>query len=83
MRPLRRSETTHGYVRRAEKVGALVAEVKGAPLAQGFDEVFYPGELEDRSEQRQRSAGGIALPMQTWKGLSELAGRVGVSVPEV
>jgi LDH2 family malate/lactate/ureidoglycolate dehydrogenase len=66
-----------------EKVGALVAEVKGVPLAQGFDEIFYPGELEDRSEERQRDAGGIALPLQTWKDLSGLAEATGVAVPQI
>src|SRR5215207_8970891 len=33
------------------RVQRLIDEVKGVPLAQGFDEVFYPGEVEDRAEE--------------------------------
>lgn len=64
-----------------ERVGTLVAEAKGAPLAQGFDEIFYPGELEDRAEQRQRAAGGVVLSQQTWRDLDKLAETLGVPLP--
>jgi LDH2 family malate/lactate/ureidoglycolate dehydrogenase len=33
----------------------LIAEIKSVPLAKGFDEVFYPGELEARSDERNRA----------------------------
>ena len=41
------------------------------PLAQGFDEVFYPGEVEDRAEAANRAAGGVALAEQS---LADLLG---------
>ena len=39
----------------------LIDEVKAVPLAQGFDEVFYPGEVEDRAEAANLAAGGVVL----------------------
>ena len=59
-------------------VAALVDEVKSAPLAQGFAEIIYPGELEDRAEQANLAAGGIVLPEQTRTDLSQLADETGV-----
>ena len=47
-----------GFTRRMEQ---LVAEVRSAPLAQGFDEVFYPGELEDRAA-REHLEQGLSFP---------------------
>ena len=41
------------------------SEVKDVPLAQGFDEVFYPGEVEDRAEAATLAAGGIVLAEQS------------------
>ena len=35
------------------------------PLAQGFDEVFYPGEVEDRAEAANLAAGGVVLAEQS------------------
>jgi LDH2 family malate/lactate/ureidoglycolate dehydrogenase len=64
-----------------QRVGTLVSETKSAPLAAGFDRISYPGELEDESERRQRAAGGVALPQQTWQDLSALADGVGISMP--
>jgi LDH2 family malate/lactate/ureidoglycolate dehydrogenase len=58
-----------GYLARVDQ---LVAEVKGVPLAQGFDEVFYPGEVEDRAEAANRAAGGVVLPADTLTGLQQL-----------
>jgi LDH2 family malate/lactate/ureidoglycolate dehydrogenase len=62
----------------AASVGALVDEVKNAPLAKGFDEIIYPGELEDRAEEANRTAGGVMLPEQTRTDLAELAASAGV-----
>ena len=59
-------------------VGALVGEVKNAPLAHGFSEIFYPGELEDRAEQANPAAGGISLPEQTWNDLTAVAANTGL-----
>jgi LDH2 family malate/lactate/ureidoglycolate dehydrogenase len=63
-----------GFTRRMEQ---LVAEVGSGPLAQGFDEVFYPGELEDRAA-REHLEKGLSLPRQTLDDLHRLAGSTGV-----
>jgi len=67
-----------GYASRVEQ---LIAEVKAVPLAQGFDEVFYPGEVEDRAEAATLAAGGIALAGQSLADLRTLAGETGVPFP--
>jgi LDH2 family malate/lactate/ureidoglycolate dehydrogenase len=62
------------FNRRMER---LIDEVKSVPPAEGFDEVRYPGELEDRSRaQLQRE--GIDLPAGTLQDLERLAGSTGV-----
>lgn len=65
----------------ADSVAALVDEVKSAPLAQGFAEVFYPGELEDRSSADVSAAGGPTLPEQTLVDLARIAREQGVPLP--
>lgn len=64
----------------AAGVTALVEEVKAAPLAEGFTEIVYPGELEDRAEQETLAAGGILLPRQTRADLAVLADQTGVTL---
>ena len=66
-----------GFARRMEQ---LVDEVKSVPLAQGYDEVFYPGELEDRAAREHLEA-GLSLPRQTLDDLRRLAGATGVPAP--
>lgn len=61
------------------RVRDLVAEVKGVPLAQGFDEVFYPGELEDRHERSVLDAGGLTLPAKTLDDLRRLGIEQGIA----
>jgi LDH2 family malate/lactate/ureidoglycolate dehydrogenase len=50
----------------------LVAELKSVPLAQGFQEVLYPGEMEARNDTKNR-ANGLALPEDTLADLRGLA----------
>jgi LDH2 family malate/lactate/ureidoglycolate dehydrogenase len=66
-----------GFTRRMEQ---LVAEVRSVPLAQGFDEVFYPGELEARAA-REHLDQGLSLPRQTLDDLRQLADSTGVPAP--
>jgi LDH2 family malate/lactate/ureidoglycolate dehydrogenase len=63
-----------GFARRMEQ---LVAEVRSVPLAQGFDEVLYPGELEARAA-REHLERGLSLPRQTLEDLRRLAAATGV-----
>jgi LDH2 family malate/lactate/ureidoglycolate dehydrogenase len=55
----------------------LIAELKSVPLAQGFDEVVYPGELEARNE-RNNLRNGLSLPEDTLKDLIKLANETGL-----
>jgi LDH2 family malate/lactate/ureidoglycolate dehydrogenase len=63
-----------GFTRRMEQ---LVAEVKAVPLAPGFDEVLFPGELEARAARRHLEQ-GLSLPGQTLEDLRRLAASTGV-----
>jgi LDH2 family malate/lactate/ureidoglycolate dehydrogenase len=67
-----------GYQARVQQ---LIDEVKRVPLAQGFEEVFYPGEVEDRAEAANLAAGGIELAEQSLADLARLGSDSGVSFP--
>jgi LDH2 family malate/lactate/ureidoglycolate dehydrogenase len=64
-----------GFTGRMEK---LVDEVKSVPLAPGFDEVFFPGEIEARAA-RENAEHGLILPEQTIGDLRELANSTGTA----
>ena len=66
-----------------ERVRRLIEQVKDVPLARGFDEVFYPGELEDRHAAADLAAGGVLLSAQTRQELDQLAQELGVAAPDV
>src|SRR6516165_2184099 len=55
-----------------ERMEALITQIKSVPLAQGFDEVFYPGEIEARNEARNRRE-GLTLPVDTLADLKKVA----------
>jgi LDH2 family malate/lactate/ureidoglycolate dehydrogenase len=63
------------------RVRQLVDEVRSVPLAQGFDEVFTPGEVEDRAEAAHRAAGGVVLARGALTELRLLGERTGVPFP--
>jgi len=63
------------------RVGRLIDEVKAVPLAQGFDEVFYPGEVEDRAEAANLAAGGVVLADRSLADLRTLADEARVPFP--
>jgi len=52
--------------------------VKTSPPAAGFSEVYYPGEIEYRTEL-QRRENGIFIEDETWRQISELMQEVGVA----
>ena len=65
------------------RVSELFAELKSVPLAAGAEEIFYPGELEDRAEAKGL-ADGVDLPEQTVADLVRVAEQVGVPwLPDV
>lgn len=55
----------------------LIAEIKSVPLARGFEEVFYPGEIEARNEERHLKE-GLQLPEQTLVDLAKLGRETGL-----
>ncbi len=61
----------------AERMEALIAEMKAVPKADGFEEIFFPGEIEDRARAR-REREGIELPARTLEALEGLAAETGV-----
>ena len=52
--------------------------LKATPPGQGFDRVYYPGEIEFERE-RERRATGIPIEDATWAALGKLAGELGVA----
>lgn len=60
------------------RIEAFIGEIKSQPLAQGFSEIFLPGEMEARAHQRQMDE-GIALPGDTWDELLKLARETGTT----
>jgi LDH2 family malate/lactate/ureidoglycolate dehydrogenase len=62
------------------RIDQLIGELKSSPLAQGFDEVFYPGEIEARNDAKHRQE-GLSLPVDTVRDLEKLAQRQGIAPP--
>lgn len=60
-----------------KRMQAFVDEIKAVPLAQGFDEVFYPGEIEDRNDAKWRRE-GLTLPEDTLVDLRRIAQDTGL-----
>jgi LDH2 family malate/lactate/ureidoglycolate dehydrogenase len=64
-----------------ERMKALIDDVKSVPTAHGVDEIFFPGEIEERNSARLRES-GITLADNTWQSMQKLAAESGVSLPE-
>jgi LDH2 family malate/lactate/ureidoglycolate dehydrogenase len=54
-----------------------ITEIKSVPAAQGFDEVFYPGEIEAKNDARNR-ADGLLFPDDTLADLTRIARETGL-----
>jgi len=61
-----------------QEVTEFAQYLKATPLAQGFTEVFYPGEVEFRKEQ-DRSKNGVPIEDATWNKLKDLAKGYGLA----
>lgn len=62
------------FERRMER---LIEEVKGVPLAEGFTEILFPGEMEQWSSARYQQE-GLVLPAKTLEELTILARETGL-----
>ena len=62
----------------AARMEELIAAIKAVPVAAGFDEVFYPGEIEARNDLKHR-AEGLVLPADTLADLAAIARETGLA----
>ncbi|MDX1483584.1 MAG: Ldh family oxidoreductase [Alphaproteobacteria bacterium] len=58
-----------------EDIERMVTELKAVPPAAGWDEVYYPGEIEARADAANR-ANGLELPDDTLSDLRRLADKL-------
>jgi ureidoglycolate dehydrogenase (NAD+) len=63
------------------EIDRLIEGIKGLPKAYDCDEIFVPGEPEDRVYE-QRKAEGIPLPVGTVANLRQVSIKMGVALPE-
>ena len=61
-------------------MSCYVDSLKNCPRLPGVDEIFLPGEIEQRRRQ-QRLENGVDIPEETWRQLQELATSLNVSLP--
>ena len=61
-----------------QEVTEFAEYLKATPPAQGFTEVFYPGEIEFRKE-KDRRANGVPIEDSTWNKLRDLAEGYGLN----
>jgi LDH2 family malate/lactate/ureidoglycolate dehydrogenase len=60
-----------------ERMEEYIERLKSVPVAAGFDEVFYPGEIEARNDVKHR-AQGLLLPDDTLADLARVAHLAGI-----
>lgn len=64
----------------AQRMETLIDEIKAVPTAAGVDEIFFPGELEDRNTAKHLKS-GITVADNTWESLQKLSTETGVALP--
>ncbi len=64
----------------AQRMEQLIDEIKAVPTAAGVDDIFFPGELEDRNTEKHLKT-GISVADTTWAGLQKLGAETGVVLP--
>jgi LDH2 family malate/lactate/ureidoglycolate dehydrogenase len=62
------------------RMDRYIDELKSVPLAQGFQEILYPGEIEARNDIKNRTD-GLTLPEDTLADLSKLASEFQLTPP--
>ena len=65
-----------------QRMEEYITRLKATPLAPGFDEVFYPGEIEARNDARHRDE-GLHLPADTLASLDDVARLAGLPTPSL
>jgi LDH2 family malate/lactate/ureidoglycolate dehydrogenase len=55
----------------------MVEFIKDTPLAQGFEEVLYPGEKEAKN-RKERTKTGVDIENETWNQVMALVKAYGV-----
>ena len=65
----------------AEQVDELIDAIKGLPKAEGFDEIYVPGEIEANTVA-ERLKSGIPLPPGALETLREAGIEAGVGLPD-
>jgi LDH2 family malate/lactate/ureidoglycolate dehydrogenase len=63
-----------------ETISSQIEGIKALPKAKGFEEIFVPGEPEERT-YLERSKNGIPLPEGTWSKLRAMSERFDVALP--
>lgn len=61
-----------------QEVTEFAHYLKATPPAQGFTEIYYPGEIEFRKEQDRRK-NGVPVEDSTWNKIKELAAGYGLT----
>ncbi|CAK9019586.1 Glycerol kinase (ATP:glycerol 3-phosphotransferase) (Glycerokinase) (GK), partial [Durusdinium trenchii] len=62
-----------------EWMGRYREHIQGCPKAPGVKEILLPGDIETRRRQ-EREESGVPIPDETWRQLTELAGRLSVEL---
>ncbi|GAB7106052.1 Ldh family oxidoreductase [Streptomyces phaeofaciens JCM 4814] len=63
-----------------EAVGATLGTLKGLPVAEGADGLYYPGE-RSAAVAAGRAEKGVPVAPKVWRELAERAERLGVALP--
>ncbi len=61
-----------------DRIAQYIASLKDVPVAQGHTQVFYPGEMENQADRRNR-AEGLALPRDTLDDIARVAREAGAA----
>ena len=64
-----------------KRMESLIQEVKDSPTAQGIEDIFFPGELEDINTQGHLKS-GIEVAEKTWGSLEKLANETKTTLPQ-
>ena len=62
-----------------QKMDMMIRDIKSSPKASGVQEIFLPGEIEQRKKQ-ERLKNGIVLGAKTHSDLQEIGNRMGLSL---